>query len=56
MAYAYNVQQIDKGNLDFDDAYKWFESKHSYTRMVFSFKPLTLEAWFTQEEIEKIKS
>lgn len=25
--------------------------KHSYGRMVTSFKPLTLEAWFTKEEI-----
>lgn len=38
------------------DAYDWFDGKHSYEKMLFSFKPLTLEAWFTKEELDKINS
>lgn len=29
--------------------------RHSYKRMLFSFKPLKLEAWFTIDEIKTIK-
>lgn len=30
--------------------------KHSYYRMLFSFKPLKLEAWFTDDEIKVLKN
>lgn len=30
-------------------------NKYSYDDMVYSFKPLTLEAWYTEEEIKMIK-
>jgi hypothetical protein len=30
-------------------------NKHSYNKYLFSFKPLKLEKWFTEEELEFIK-
>lgn len=38
-----------------EDAFKWFEEKYTYNQMLFSFKPLKLEAWYTPEEISKIQ-
>jgi len=39
-----------------EGAYSWFVGKHSYSRLLFSFKKLTLSNWFTEEEITKILS
>ena len=41
---------------DYESAYKWFFSKYSYEKFLFSFKPLKLEYWYTKEEIEKLMS
>ena len=30
-------------------------NKHSYNKYLFSFKPLKLEKWFTEEELEFVK-
>nr|DAH58157.1 MAG TPA: hypothetical protein [Bacteriophage sp.] len=37
------------------DAYDWFANKYSYNDMYNSFKPLTLEAWYTEDELKRIK-
>lgn len=37
------------------DAYIWFSDKWTFDRMLYSFKPLKLEYWFTEEEIREIK-
>lgn len=38
------------------DVYQWFFEKYTYSQMVHSFKPLTLEAWYTEEEIKRVKN
>lgn len=48
--YGYDLSKLDPK----DNAFEWFD-KYSYHQMIFSFKPLKLEAWYTQEEINKIK-
>lgn len=37
------------------DSLEWFD-KYTAEEMLYSLKPLKLEAWYTPEEIEKIKS
>ena len=34
------------------EKYDFIYHKHSYGKMLYSFKPLKLEKWFTKEEIE----
>lgn len=43
--------------MDCDDCFAPYDlfNKYSYDDMVYSFKPLTLEAWYTEEEIKVIK-
>lgn len=53
MSYDYNLRHLLTDN---DDAFDWFTGKHSYLRLLFSFKPLTLECWFTKDELRKINS
>lgn len=58
MAFAYNVRHIKDriNNSDNDDAFVWFSGKYSYERLLFSIKPLKLEYWFTEEELNKINN
>ena len=53
MSYNYDMRNI---HTDSDSAFDWFADKHSYLRLLFSFKPLTLECWFTKDELRKINS
>lgn len=54
MCAAYNIRHInDRARVD---AFSFFLHKHTYNRMMFSMKPLRLESWYTEEEIELIKS
>lgn len=55
MAYNYNNRRLQSGILDFEDAIDWFFDKHSYSSMVFSFKPLKLEYWYSEEELKRIR-
>ena len=57
LASAYNIKRLKDGTLtDENDALIWFFGKYTYEMMLYSDKPLTLEAWFTEEEITRIKS
>lgn len=57
LASAYNIKRLEDGTLsDENDALIWFSDKYTYEMMLYSDKPLTLEAWFTEEEITRIKS
>ena len=38
------------------DAYSKFLHKHSYAKMLYSFKKLNLETWFTEEEIKELNN
>lgn len=40
---------------DCKSAFDWFYGKWNYEQMLFSFKPLKLEYWFTDEEIREIQ-
>ena len=53
MSYNYDMRNI---HTDSDSAFDWFAGKHSYLRLLFSFKPLRLECWFTKYELHKINS
>lgn len=58
MQFHYCQRRIEEGtitnDIELDNAYKMFIDKYSYFRMVFSFKPLKLEYWYTQEEINEL--
>lgn len=54
-SYEYSIRRVNELNFDYEDPYDWFACKHTYDRMLFSFKPLKLEYWFTKEELEEIK-
>lgn len=57
LASAHNIKRLKDGTLtDENDALIWFFGKYTYDMMFYSDKPLTLEAWFTEEEITRIKS
>lgn len=54
MCYDYNDRRIKERDLNFKSAYEWFYEKYSYEKMLYSFKPLKLEVWFTEKELEEI--
>ena len=54
LSYRYNIRRINENNLEYKDAFKWFVDKYTYDNILFSFKPLKLEYWYTKEELEEI--
>lgn len=52
LCYEYNLRHLSSD----DSAYVWFYGKVSPNKMLYSFKPLELEHWYTKEEIEKLMS
>ena len=59
MAYDYEMRrlreyaEIGVGREE-KNAFDWFANKRSYEDYLYSFKPLELESWFTEEEIKEI--
>ena len=45
------IKSVHNGEYDIEK-YDFIYHKHSYGKMLYSFKPLKLEKWFTKEEIE----
>lgn len=55
MCYNYAMRNYKtKGFDEVKEVWNWFDSKWTYDEMLKSSKPLTLEAWYTPEEIKKI--
>lgn len=58
-ALLYTISDTVKKRIlmDCDDCFAPYDlfNKYSYGDMVYSFKPLALEAWYTEEEIAVIK-
>ena len=55
MCYDYAMRNYKtKGFDEVKEVWNWFDSKWTYDEMLKSSKPLTLEAWYTPEEIKKI--
>lgn len=53
----YEYRRIDKDIFNSEyTAFEWFLNKHSYSKMLFSFYPLKLEYWYTEEKIKKINN
>lgn len=56
MAGNYHRRHLELDLQGKESAFNWFSNKYPYWRLLFSFKPLKLEYWFTQEELDKINS
>ncbi len=54
MASATTKKAIWSGIDDYEKVYELYD-KYSFYDMLYSFKPLTLEAWYTEEEIKILK-
>lgn len=54
MAQVAAGRAIYRGEYDIEKYYGLCD-KYSYNDMLFSFKPLTLEAWYVEEEIKMLK-
>lgn len=54
MAHMATRKAIHSGMDDIGRAYELCD-KYSYEDMLYSLKPLTLEAWYTEEEIKILK-
>lgn len=55
---AYCERRILEDNIsyeDIDNIYDKYARKYSYDDMLYSLKPLKLEYWFTEEEINELK-
>lgn len=53
--YDFRIKFIKIANLaNYKEVIKLYD-KYSYEEMLYSFKPLKLEAWFTEEEIKILK-
>lgn len=52
LCHEHNLRHL----LSDDSAFGWFYDKVSYNKMLYSFKPLELEYWWTKEEIERLMS
>lgn len=57
MSYNYAVRNYKTEGLnEVNKVWDWFANKWTYNEMLKSSKPLTLEAWYTPEEIERINA
>lgn len=57
MAYERGLADINNGTFDQNkDPFQVIKSLPSYSNMLLSIKPLLIENWLTDEEIERIKS
>ena len=54
MAYEYNIRRVYEYNSNYNDAFDWFCDKWTMEDMLHSRRPLTLEEWYTEEEIREI--
>lgn len=54
MIYVATLKRISDDRSDWHKLYDLID-KHSYNRMLYSFKPFKLEAWFTDAEIKMLK-
>lgn len=54
----HNDQELHDRKVEYEELYRMLHQiidKHFYAKILFSFKPFKLEAWFTPEEVEFIK-
>ena len=57
MAHDYNVRHIEQLTLDkVGEVYEWFADKYTFQQLLYSSRPLTLEEWYTEEELKRIRS
>lgn len=57
MSYDYAMRNYKtEGLYEINKVWDWFANKWTYDEMLKSSKPLTLEAWYTPEEIERINA
>ncbi len=57
MTHSYNMRHIQEIDVkDIHKAWDWFANKWTYNELLYSSRPLTLEEWYTKEEIEKINA
>lgn len=57
MSYDYAMRNYKtEGLVEVNKVWDWFANKWTYNEMLKSSKPLTLEAWYTSEEIERINA
>lgn len=56
LCHEYCERRLKAKDTNWDWPQKWFLGKYKYTDFVFSNKPLTLEEWWTKEEINKLLS
>ncbi|MCM1170094.1 MAG: hypothetical protein NC324_09190 [Bacteroides sp.] len=54
LAYAASMQRIGANRSDFYEP-RVLADKYEYNDMLYSFKPLKLEDWYTEEEIRTLK-
>lgn len=56
MTYDFCMRHIFDEEDNSIEAWDWFCDKYTYEEMLHSRKPLTLEAWYTEEELKRIMS
>lgn len=54
VAECYNDRHEKRGDPNYTDAIKWFYDKYTHKDMLYSIKPLNIQSWYTEEELEKI--
>lgn len=54
LSKQYNLRSINKSGYIINNAYKWFYNKWHYLTILFSFKPLKLRYWYTEDELTEI--
>lgn len=56
LAASYDIRHKLLKDTEYEDAFEWFVKKYTYNNMLYSFKPLKLEYWYSKEELDKINS
>jgi hypothetical protein len=58
LCYEYNIRHLYADGVgSYESAWDWcYDKLPSYNSIMHSFKPLTIEAWLTKEQINKLKS
>ena len=56
LCHEYIMRRLENNDTDWKWPQIWFLGKYKYEEFVYSDKPLILEEWWTEEEINKLMS
>lgn len=56
LCHEYIIRRLENDDTDWNWPQIWFLGEYKYEEFLYSDKPLTLDEWWTEEEINKLMS